>query len=71
MGLMTPPPATRSGHTRTKKRRTPAPTITAGDHRVILARRLDVLADAELQHGHHATAERLAWRAAALRQAAT
>jgi hypothetical protein len=31
---------------------------------------LDRLADAELQHGHHLAAERLAWRAAALRGAA-
>lgn len=68
MAPMTPPPAPRLGRTRTKKRRTPAPTITAGDHRAILARRLDMLAGAELQHGHHAAAERLAWRAAALRQ---
>ncbi len=32
-----------------------------------LARRLEVLADCELQHGHVAAAERLAWRAAELR----
>lgn len=70
MGITTPPPAPRPGRTRTKKRRTPAPTISAADHRAILARRLDVLADAELQHGHHAAAERLAWQAAALRQGA-
>lgn len=31
---------------------------------------LDRLADVELQHGHHATAERLANRAAELREAA-
>ncbi len=32
-----------------------------------LAAFLDRLADAELQHGHFMAAERLAWRAAALR----
>lgn len=31
---------------------------------------LDRLADAELQHGHAARAEMLAWRAAALREVA-
>lgn len=29
---------------------------------------LDRLADAELQHGHHVAAERLAWRAEELRE---
>ena len=33
----------------------------------ILARHLDREADAELSQGHHAAAERLAWRAAELR----
>ena len=33
------------------------------------AAQLDRLADAELQHGHHLAAERLAWRAAELREA--
>ena len=55
----------------TPKRRKPAPSVTtAHDHKAILARRLEVLAGCELQHGHHAAAERLAWRAAALREAA-
>ena len=54
----------------TPKRREPAPAInTSNDHRAILARRLEILAGCELQHGHHAAAERLAWRAAALREA--
>ena len=34
----------------------------------ILAAVLDRLADTELQHGHHAAAERLAWRANELRE---
>lgn len=38
-------------------------------NQAILARRLEILAGCELQHGHHAAAERLAWRAAALREA--
>ena len=68
MKTIAPPPAVKPGRTRTKKRRSPVLTIHVLDHRAILARRLDVLADAELQHGHHGAAERLAWRAAALRQ---
>ena len=52
-----------------KRRRKPSRTTPTPDHRAILARRLDVLAGAELQHGHHHAAERLAWRAAALREA--
>lgn len=39
------------------------------DTRAILARRLEVLAGCELHHGHHDAAERLSWRAAALREA--
>jgi hypothetical protein len=35
-----------------------------------LARRFDLEAGIELAHGHVAAAERLAWRAAALREAA-
>ena len=35
-----------------------------------LAATLDRLADAELQHGHHAAAEHLARQAAAMREAA-
>ena len=49
------------------KRRKLAP-LPQPDHRAILVRRLEILADCELQHGHHAAAERLAWRAAALRE---
>ena len=52
---------------RRKAAQAASPTL---DHRAILARRLEVLAGCELQHGHHAAAERLAWRAAALREAA-
>lgn len=54
----------------TPKPRRPTPAATpTHDHRAILARRLEVLAGCELQHGHHAAAEHLAWRAAALREA--
>lgn len=54
---------------RTKRRRKPAQAVTlAVDHRAILARHLDILADCELQHGHHLAAERLALRAQALRE---
>lgn len=42
----------------------------ATDTRAIIARRLDMLANFELQHGHHHTAEHLARRAAALREVA-
>ena len=55
----------------TPKRRKPTPAATPiHDHKAILARRLDLLADCELQAGHHGAAVRLAWRAAALREAA-
>ncbi len=50
-------------------RRKSAPVTPQPDHRVVLARRLEVLSGAELQHGHVAAAERLAWQAAALREA--
>lgn len=40
------------------------------DPRAILARRLEILAGCELHHRHHDAAEHLAWRAAALREAA-
>ena len=62
-----PPRTKRAG-----KRHKQAATVTpaADDHRVILARRLDVLAGCELQHGHHDAAEHLARRAAALRTVA-
>ena len=54
----------------TPKRRKSAPAVTpALDHRAIAARRLEVLAGCELQHGHVSAAERLAWRAAELRDA--
>ncbi len=51
------------------KRRKPAPS-PAPDHRVILAARLDRVADFELHLGHHLAAEQLAWRAAKLREVA-
>lgn len=59
-------------HTPSKCRRPAAPaTVTPKpDPRAVLVRRLEVLAGCELQHGFHAAAERLAWRAAALREAA-
>ncbi len=46
-----------------------APAITLPDPQAARAAMLDRLADCELQAGHHATAERLAWQAAALREA--
>jgi hypothetical protein len=54
-----------------KSHRKPAPpTRPVVDHKAILARRLDQLADFELHLGHHGAAERLAHRAAELRGAA-
>ena len=54
--------------TRPRKRRKAVAVATATlDHRAILARRLDMLAGCELQHGHHLAAEHLARRAQALR----
>ena len=53
-----------------KHRRKAPPIITQHDHRAARAAMLDRLADAELQHGHHLAAERLAHRAAELRAAA-
>jgi hypothetical protein len=51
-----------------KSRRKPAlPVRPTMDHKAILARRLDQLADFELHLGHHGAAERLAHRAAELR----
>jgi hypothetical protein len=52
-----------------------APGLTGLDRRRLdrgaaLAATLDRLADAELQHGHHAAAEHLARQAAAMREAA-
>ncbi len=55
----------------TPKRRKPVPAAAPNhDHRGILARLLDRQADAELSMGHHLAAERLAWRAATLRETA-
>ena len=48
--------------------------LASAVHRAIpdctLSRRLDLLADFELQHGHHLHAERLAWRTAEMRETA-
>ena len=52
-----------------KRRKTTVLPTLALDHRAILARRLDMLAGCELQHGHHLAAEHLAQRAQALREA--
>ena len=55
---------------RSKKHRgVAAAPASALDHHAILARRLDILAGCELQHGHHLAAEHLAQRAQALREA--
>ena len=48
------------------RRRKPKPPLLP-DPRAARAAMLDRLADAELQHGHHLAAERLAWQAAELR----
>ena len=54
-------------HTPPTRRCTAAPaTVSPAAH----AAMLDRLADAELQHGHHAAAEHLAAQAAAVREAA-
>ena len=53
----------------TRRQKTP-PSAAQYNLRAAHAAMLDRLADAELQHGHVAAAERLAWRAAALREAA-
>ena len=55
---------------KSKPRRKPTHLRAPSDNRAMLARRLDLLADCELQHGHHVAAERLARRAAELRGAA-
>lgn len=57
-------------HVTPTRRPKTAPAITLPDPRPARATMLDRLADCELQAGHHATAERLAWQAAALREAA-
>ena len=48
----------------------PHPAPIQRSHAPALAAALDRLADAELQHGHHAAAEHLARQAAAMREAA-
>ena len=57
---------------RPSRRRKQTKTVTPAvvDHRAILARRLDLWANCELQHGHHGAAEHLARRAEALREVA-
>lgn len=56
------------------KRRKAAPatpiTLAPSPVRAVLPAMLDLLADLHLQQGFPAAAERLAWRAAALREAA-
>ena len=54
---------------RPTRRRKPAQTIPTPNTRAIIARRLDMMAGIELQHGHHLAAERLAWRAEEMREA--
>jgi len=57
---------------RRKRNQPPAlPPAPKPDPRVVLARQLDLFANLELQHGHHLAAERLAWRAAELRETRT
>lgn len=58
-----------SKHTLPKRRRPAAPCPGAVTP-AARAAMLDRLADAELQHGHHAAAEQLARRAAAMREVA-
>lgn len=58
-------------HKASPRRHPKAPTsANVINYKAARAAMLDRLADAELQHGHVAAAERLAWRAAALREAA-
>ena len=54
----------------TSKRRRPAAPFPATVPPAALAAMFDRLADLELQHGHHATAEYLARKAAAVRETA-
>lgn len=51
-----------------KRRPKAAPATPPLDHRAVQARHLDRQADAELFLGHHLAAERLAHRAAAMRE---
>lgn len=57
-------------NTKLRHRKVASSKASTLDHRAILARRLDLIAGIELQHGHHRQAERLAWRAAELRECA-
>ena len=57
-------------NTKLRRRKATPSNTSALDHRAILARRLDLIAGIELQHGHHRVAELLAHRAARLREAA-
>jgi len=66
MQILTLVPSKRPG----PRRKAVSAATTIADHRAILARRLDMLAGCELQHGHHAAAEHLARQAAAVREAA-
>ena len=56
--------------TRKKLTQTAPDTRTSPTFQRITARLLDRLADAELQHGHHAAAEQLSRRATEMREAA-
>ncbi len=57
--------------TKPKRRRKAAPTtIPTPAHAALCPVMLDLMANFELQHGHHATAEHLARQAAAMREAA-
>ena len=50
---------------------TPTPSmLPPSNQHAVLARRLDLLAGCELQHGHHIAAEHLARQAAVLRDGA-
>ncbi len=53
-----------------RRRRKAPPSVAQYNFRAIRAAMLDRLADAELQHGHIQAAERLAHRAAEMREAA-
>lgn len=59
-----------TANTKPSRRRVASSKPSALDHRAILARRLDRLADHNLHLGFHRTAEVLANRAAQLREGA-
>ena len=59
-----------STSTKSRRRKARCSKPTTLDHRTILARRLDLMAGIELQHGHHHAAEYLAHQAAQLREGA-